>query len=170
MLTATVVGESLCAVFVSHKIQGQATAAVFFFCAFFTSLFNCRPQANYTTLIRPWSMLRSYFMIPVGCILVIITHHRITLAFTKQTSIDLLTHSMVSNDAQSFHYVCFSRNEKNWFPLRPTIRGSCSLAAPNLPTSTLNTKIGEVWKATKPWGLFAKPLNNNKTKASQEVS
>lgn len=52
-------------------------------------------------------------MIPVGCILVIITHHRITLAFAKQTSIDLLTHAMVSNDAQSFHYVCFSRNEKN---------------------------------------------------------
>lgn len=135
-------------------------STIFLLCDFFSFLFNCRPQADYTTLIMPWSMLRSYFMIPVGCIPVIITHHNITLAFTKQTSIDLLTHSMVSYDAQSFHYVCFSRHGKNWFPLQPAIKGFCWLAAPNLPAPTLNTKIGEVWKATKPWGLFAKPLNN----------
>jgi hypothetical protein len=41
-------------------------------------------------------------MIPTGCIPVIITHHSITLAFKTQTSIDLLTHSMVSCDAQIF--------------------------------------------------------------------
>lgn len=41
-------------------------------------------------------------MIPAGCIPIIITHHSIALAFKKQTSIDLLTHSMVSYDAQVF--------------------------------------------------------------------
>lgn len=39
-------------------------------------------------------------MIPAGCIPVIITRHSIALAFKKQTSIDLLTHPVVSYDAQ----------------------------------------------------------------------
>lgn len=71
-----------------------------FLCDFFIFLFNYRPQADPSTLIRLCSMLRSYFMIPAGCIPVIFTQPSITLAFKKQTSIDLLTHSVVSYDAQ----------------------------------------------------------------------
>lgn len=81
--SATVGGGSLCAESLQAQIQGQATAARSFLSDFFTSLFNYRPQADHATLIRPWSMLRSYFMMPADCIPVIITHHSITLAFKK---------------------------------------------------------------------------------------
>lgn len=40
-------------VLAAHRIQGQATTALSFLCDIFTSLFNYRPQADHTTLIRP---------------------------------------------------------------------------------------------------------------------
>lgn len=72
-------------------------------------------------------------MIPAGCIPIIITQHSITLAFKKQTSIDLLTHSMVSYDAQIFPLCLHLQAKRKLISLQPSIRSSCSFTAPNLP-------------------------------------
>ena len=111
-------------------------------------------------------MLRSYFMIPAGCIPIIITHHSITLAFKKQTSIDLLTHSMVSYDAQIFP-LCLHLQAKRELISSPALHKKFlfihhSQSSPHPPI--LWTEIGEMQKATKPSGLFVKALKSNNQK------
>lgn len=97
-------------------------------------------------------MLRSYFMIPAGCMPVIITHHSITLAFKKQTSIDLLTHSMVSCDAQIFP-LCLHLQARRELISCPALHKrflfTRSSQYPPHPPILCN-EIGEMWKATKP--------------------
>lgn len=89
-------------------------------------------------------------MIPAGCIPVIITHHSITLAFKKQTSIDLLTHSMVSYDAQNFPLCLYlqARRELIYSPAcHKKFLFTCRSNIPTNPpthTHTLSTEIGEV--------------------------
>lgn len=88
-------------------------------------------------------------MIPADCIPVIITHHSIILAFKKQTSIDLLTHSVVSYDAQIFP-LCLHLRARRELISSPALYKrflftTCSQSPPRLRTAS-----GKVWKAREP--------------------
>ena len=98
-------------------------------------------------------------MIPAGCIPIIITQHSITLAFKKQTSIDLLTHSMVSYDAQIFP-LCLHLQAKRELISSPALHKKFlfirhSQSSPTLPSSGL--KLEKHGKQENPQVYLLKP-------------
>lgn len=114
-------------------------------------------------------------MIPAGCIPVIITQYSITLAFKKQTSIDLLTHSMGSYNAQILPLYLHLQARREMISSPSLCKRFLFTGLPaRLPSTpglllTLSTEIGQTQRTTEPRGIFVKTLKSKVAQANYRL-